>query len=147
MRAYGPDYPYPVPFESHIKIDGDTIVDGENALKVYENSLWDDELNLCAIIKIDGEKVYTLNNYASNQWYLAYDFSLNAGEGCWVSRFDAFSDHWHRPGQNYMKCVGIEPDDEYEGWPVMHIVSYATNECKEEDYNGECYWLIGIGNT
>lgn len=70
---------------SGTKICGDTIIDGVSALKVY------DDYNLTAIIRVDGDKVYTLSyNGTGYQWRLAYDFSLKEGDFCEIGRFNGY---------------------------------------------------------
>lgn len=95
IKMAGPDidnHNIPSTYDIKVKVDGDTIVDGVKALKVYATDRKGDS-HLEAIIRVDGDKVYTLNNYETNEWYLAYDFSLEEGDICHVSRFDAITEN------------------------------------------------------
>lgn len=99
-------------------ISGDTIVDGVSALKVYnvENIL---SSVLVAVIRNEDDKVYTLSG-TTNQWLLAYDFSMKEGDVREISKFDAYSAKQSNDARYYVKCVSISTSEQYGGWPVMH---------------------------
>ena len=76
--VYYPDFDsYGYPYE--LRIDGDTIVDGQKCKKLYRQ---DDSRNqLYAFLYEDGPRVfYRLNINGLEDWGLLFDFSLNPGD-------------------------------------------------------------------
>lgn len=142
------DFPYlPSSYIQHVKVDGDTIVDGVEAMKVYATDSRGN-YNLDAIIRVDGEKVYTLNNFDTNQWYLAYDFSLEIGDECYITRFDAYTEKYTRPNVHHYVCTGKCPSDDYGGCPALQFEDVLTDYPDESEFEaGKGEWLIGIGHT
>lgn len=141
------EFPYlPSTYIQHVKVDGDTIVDGVEAMKVYATDPYGNYY-INAIIRVDGDKVYTLNNYETNQWYLAYDFSLEIDDECYFSNFDTYTQKF-RPMVYHYVCTGKYLSEDYGGWPVLQLEEVST--INPEDYGfevGKGEWLIGIGNT
>ena len=123
------------------KIQGDTIVDGLSALKVFR-----EDGTLIAVIRNDGDKVYSLS-HITGQWHLAYDFSMKEGDVCEIGMFDTYSINHTSDDKYFVKCVSVTPSEEYGGWPVMHFEMYDSTEFTDEYFFGEGDWLVGIGNV
>lgn len=131
----------------HVKIDGDTIVDGVRALKVYQDDTYTGNKSLVAIIRPIGDKVYTLNPGKYNRWLPAYNFSLKEGESYDIYSFNAYLTKDELPEMRYFKCTSISPSDEYGGWPLMTFDMYTSIEYKKGDKCGSTYWLAGLGSV
>ncbi len=130
----------------HVKVDGDTIVDGVEAMKVYATDP-DGNYHINAILRVDGDKVYTLNNYETNQWYLAYDFSLEIGDECYFYYFNAYIQKI-RPKEQHFVCTGKYLSEDYGGWPVIQLEEVLTFNPEDYEFDvGKGEWLIGIGHT
>jgi len=116
-------------------IDGDTIVGGQQALKMYQ-SCGDADNELVAIVRTEGDKVFFRDENSATGWSLCYDFGLETGEGCYIKSIG--SPHI----STYIKCVGICDDPEYNGWAVMELEEYEDETCAIELGKGK--WLRGL---
>ncbi|MDE7377048.1 MAG: hypothetical protein K2N16_09395 [Muribaculaceae bacterium] len=130
----------------HVKIDGDTIVDGTRALKAYQLDDYTGNESLVAIIWPIGDIVYTLNTGKYNRWLPAYNFSLKEGESYDIYSFDAFLTEGELPEMRYFVCTSISSSEEYGGWPLMTFDMYTSLGRRETDKCGSTYWLAGLGS-
>ena len=126
--------------ESTYFLKGDTVVDGLNAVKMYNTR--NGETKLITVIRTDGDKVYFKNNPITSVWTLLYDFGLKVGEGCYVGMI---SSGWNAtdldPYTSYVKCTGY---GELEGRSTILLEEYSTDLC--EGISAKGTWLNGIGS-
>ena len=86
-------------------LDGDTIVNGFNAMKLYYSYNMTDPV-LYAFIRTEGDKVYFKDsdrNPEAPDWYLMYDFGVKIGDIVGVYSIVKKNS----PSKFYMKCIGI----------------------------------------
>lgn len=131
------------PVAYQIELDGDTVVNGMSALKMYE-TYKNGARKLFSIIRTEREKVYFQSYNGSTDWTLLYDFGLKEGEGCYVGTIDT---HWtikEAPIITYVKCIGITADEQYEGMETMTMIEYINPE--EDGVQTTGTWIKGLGS-
>ncbi|WP_440407790.1 hypothetical protein [Prevotella sp.] len=128
------------------KLDGTINVDGYNALRMYcEKENEPESRTLKYYVRTDKDKVYfMLPENSSKKWYLMYDFSLAAGEGCYVYSPDYIGDN-HEPYKSYIKCVSIHQAEEDLYYSVMELEEYKDEKCSEP-LRGMGKWLKDISS-
>lgn len=135
VMVFGTQYQEYSPTLVVTSIDGDTIVDGQQALKMYQ-SWGDGATELAAIVRTEGDKVFFHDASSATGWSLCYDFGLEIGEGCYVKGLTSPCI------TTYIKCVDIHDSPEYGGWSVMELEEYEDESCST------CYgtgvWLRGL---
>ncbi len=139
-RLNGTHAPKPVFVHETIALEGDTLVGGMPALKMFCTNDTDGQRTLIAVIRTEGEKVYFKTAAYSDEWYLMYDFGLQPGEGCYVYYLPRHANDLYK---SYIKCVGEADNSEYGGWAAMRLEEYPSDAC--EQLYGSGVWLKGLG--
>lgn len=98
---------------------------------------------LVAVIRIDGDKVYFRPVWSEySEWYLAYDFGLKPGEGCYVYYLSDKGEYSDTPRKTYVKCVSIEESSEEGGWSMMILEEYYDDSYSGFSSTGK--WIKGL---
>lgn len=125
-------------------IEGDTIVNGHNALKMFTSNDTDKSFKLMAVIRTDGDKVYFRNRQDNDEWYLLYDFGLTVGQGCYVYSMLYPDNATDLPKKTYIKCTELKNDSQYNGWGTMIVEEYETESC--DVFLGTGTWIKGLAS-
>lgn len=144
-KVSGSSSPFP---ETHIEtvyLQGDTIVNGAQCLKMW--SVYDNDastLSLVTVIRREGEKILFLPE-PSAEWATLYDFGLKEGEGCTITVPQSVWMDREFPNivTTYVKCVRIANEKEYGDWPVMELEEYND----EGVLLGRGKWLKGLSSA
>ena len=98
---------------------------------------------LVAVIRIDGDKVYFRPVWSEySEWYLAYDFGLKPGEGCYVYYLSDKGEYSDTPRKTYVKCISIEEPSEEGGWSMMILEEYYDDSYSGFSSTGK--WIKGL---
>lgn len=94
-------------------------------------------------LHIDGDKVYFLfdDSEGHKEWILAYDFSLEPGQGCTIGLVISFKS----VSYTYVECVERTSSADYGGFPCMILAEYDSAE--KQTYMGKGEWLVGLGSV
>lgn len=125
-------------------IEGDTIVNGQKALKMFTSNDTDKSRKLIAVIRTDGDKVYFRNSQNNNEWYLLYDFGLTVGQGCYVYSIPHPENATNIPQKTYIKCTELKNDSQYNGWETMIVEEYETESY--DVFLGTGTWIKGLAS-
>ena len=100
---------------------------------------------LVTVIRVDGDKVYFRPVWSeSSEWYLAYDFGLKPGEGCYVYDMSDNGEYSDTPRKTYVKCVSIEEPSEEGGWSMMTIEE--SSDSSSSSYGRTGIWIKGLSS-
>lgn len=122
-------------------LDGDTLVGGVEALKMYVQNDYTPGRELVAVVRTEGDRVLFRNVAVTDGWRLMYDFGLQPGEGCYVYNV---SDSLTR---TYVKCVEVR-EGVYDGLDAIDLEEYDA----EPQSSGDGYlysdgtWIRGVGS-
>ena len=119
----------------------------EGCFNMYSSNIdYSPTPELVAVIRIDGDKVYFRPVWSeSSEWYLAYDFGLKPGEGCYVYDMSDKGEYSDTPRKTYVKCVSIEESSEEEGWSVMTLEESLDSSSPSHGRPGE--WIKGLSSS
>lgn len=143
-----PDEPQlPESVIERVVIDGDTVVNGFDCLKLYRINPQDDKV-LVNVLRVEDDKIYFLPSTKSKQWLIMYDFALKPGEGC---TFYAPPYYWNDDSEeyalsikSYMKCVSVSESGDGSGFSSMQMEEFADEASSVSLGTGE--WIKGIGS-
>lgn len=116
----GTHEPNPVTVVETVTLDGDTVVDGMDALKMWVTNDKTQVRELVAVVRTEGDRVLFRNGAVTDGWRLMYDFGLQPGEGCYVCNV---SDNLTR---TYVKCVEVR-QGAVAGWTRWSLRSMTLN--------------------
>ena len=140
-------------FYHRYSIPGDTIVNGENCLKLMY-SAFGKAPELYAILKTEGEKVFFKENKTSDKWLLLYDFGAPKDE---IFQVYSFYYYYHFDQDSEGKGVDIrvlssEYDPEYDDNLVLTLEQKCFVENPEfvdpellDTWETGRKWIYGIG--
>lgn len=124
-----------------IYLEGDTILKDKNALKMFEIAESNQLPQLISAVHEEDSKIWYWD-LQTNEWYLAYDFNLKVGEGCYVYNIKMRTKE-DLPQCSYIKCVGIKESGDYV---FIDFEEYLYGE----EYAGfppcEGYWIKNVGS-
>ncbi|MBD5227557.1 MAG: hypothetical protein HDS67_05870 [Bacteroidales bacterium] len=124
------------------------VFDGKECYVAVKSTSSHPEPERCAYIHVDGDKVYFRNIVdPESVWYLAYDFGLKPGEGCYVYSIPTNMNGNADPYRSYVKCVGTDLVDGLEALVMIESREDVTEEPTEEELKYADRWIKGIGST
>lgn len=99
---------------------------------------------LLAVLQVDGDKVFFKPVWSvTSEWYLAYDFGLKPGEGCYVYDLSDKGIYHDIPYCSYVKCVSIEEPSEEGGWSMMTLEESGD---PDSFTYGQGKWIKGLSS-
>lgn len=106
-------------------MDGD-----EQSLGMYlHNSSTAGEREFVAFIKTEGDKVFFKRDEGTaSTWYLMYDFGMVPGESGYFYSADWLTSDG-TPHMAYLKCVGVDEEQGYDGWSTLSLEEYNDESC------------------
>lgn len=149
MLYTGSHIPVHVYTDVSVYLEGDTIIDGISAYKMYEemNHVESSRELVTAVYEKDN-KVW-FRYFPDGKWYLMYDFNLKPGEGCIIYNVSHGMSKDRPPYSSYIKCVQTEDADSYYGHPTLHLEEYnlLISDYTDLEYLiAKGTWLKGIGS-
>lgn len=134
--------PNPVTVVETVTLDGDTVVDGMDALKMWVTNDKTQVRELVAVVRTEGDRVLFRNGAVTDGWRLMYDFGLQPGEGCYVYNV---SDNLTR---TYVKCVEVR-QGACGGLDAMELEEYDAEPQSRGDgrLHSTGTWIRGLGST
>lgn len=144
MCKSGTQSPDPIFVTETVSIDGE--MDGMNARIMTCGYTDPSQPTVSFYVLTEGERVYCSPVSSGDlEWHLLYDFSLKAGEGCYVESPSVSSSDgiFFR---TYVKCVSVkENDPEWQGWDTIRLEEYDSHDCGR--LIGSGIWLKGLASV
>lgn len=142
MHVTGTTSPTPTSSIELVTIEKMPDADCFNMYYSREDNLSDRKL--VAVIKSEDGKVYFKpSDVMDSEWYLAYDFTLNPGDGCYIySMLQTSIDTL--PYKSYIKCVGRQENWENRQFDLLQVEEHTDHNCSFVIGSGA--WLAGVSS-
>lgn len=144
VRYTGTHRPDPVYTDTEFRAEGDTTINGSEALKISSAIIGNGAPATPAVyVKSENGRILFWDKN-TRDWYLMYDFNLKEGDGCTVYSIP-LNDNIKSPEPTYVKCIQTGPNPYYGNIPQIALHEFTDSSLS--NYIGEGEWLVGIGST